>query len=169
MDNLLSEITDEGNLANVRKLYNTFTDSEKESIENNIILHLDIYKKVLIEVVDDFPNELYRRLDAKRIAVMELDKKLKIEKLLVVHLVNSKEEPNELISEANISVFTSGHQHVSLMAGRVNQIAKETTDKWDIFFVGKEKQEELNRPTKTFKVYQKDRDKGKGKLVEYQT
>lgn len=45
------------------------------------------------------------------------------------------------------------------MAGRVNEIAEETTDKWDIFFVEKEKQEELNIPKKMFKVYQKDRDK----------
>lgn len=160
----MSEITDDGNLANVRKLYNTFTNAEKESIKNNIILHLDIYKKVLIEVVDDFPSELYRRLDSKRIAVMELDKKLKIEKLLVVHSVNSVEESDELISEANRIVFASGHRHVSLMVGRVNEIVEETTDKWDIFFVEKEKQEELRRPKKTFKVYQKDRDKEKGKV-----
>lgn len=135
----MSEITNEGNLANVSKLYNTFIDAEKESIENNTILHLDIYKKVLIEVVDDFPNELYIRLDAKRITVMELARKLRIEKLLAVHLVNSVEEIDELISEANISVFASDHRHVSLMAGRVNEIVEETTNKWDIFFVEKEK------------------------------
>lgn len=40
---------------------------------------------------------------------MELDKKLKVEKLLVVHLVNSKEEIDDLICEANRSVFASGH------------------------------------------------------------
>ncbi|XP_059070615.1 uncharacterized protein LOC131860249 [Cryptomeria japonica] len=37
------------------------------------------------------------------------------------------------------------------MTGRVNKIAEETIDKWDIFFVEKEKQEELNSPKKTFK------------------
>lgn len=50
------------------------------------------------------------------------------------------------------------------MAGRVNEITEERTNKWDIFFVEKEKQEELNRSKKTFKVYQKDKDKGKGKV-----
>lgn len=107
---------------------------------------------------------MYRRLDAKKIAVMELDKKLKIEKLLAVHPINSVEEIAELISEANWSIFASGHRHVSLMAGWVNEIVEETTNKWDVFFVEKEKHEELNRPKKTFKVYQKDRDKGKGKV-----
>lgn len=164
LDNLLNEITDDGNLANVRKLYNTFIDTKKESIENNIILHLDIYKKVLIEAMDNLPNDLYRRLDAKRIAVIELDKKLKVEKLLVVHRVNSKEEIDDLICEANRLVFASSHPQVSLMVGRVNEIVEEMTDKQDIFFVEKEKQEELNRPKETFKVYQKDKDKGKGKV-----
>lgn len=48
------------------------------------------------------------------------------------------------------------------MADRVNEMTEETTDKWDIFFVEKEKQEELKQP-KTFKVYQKEKGKGKGK------
>lgn len=68
-----------------------------------------------------------------------------------------------MISEANRIVFSTGHRHVALMAGRVNEITKETTDKWDIFFVEKEKKEELKTP-KTFRVYQKDKDKGKGKI-----
>lgn len=95
---------------------------------------------------------------------MEFDKKLKVEKLPVVHLVNSKEEIDDLICEANRCIFANGYRQVSLMVGRVNEIAEETIDKWDIFFVKKEKQEELNRPKKTFKVYQKDKDKGKGKI-----
>lgn len=45
----------------------------------------------------------------------------------------------------------------------MNEITKETSDKWDIFFVEKEKKEELKRP-KAFRVYQKDKDKGKGKV-----
>lgn len=76
--------------------------------------------------------------------MMELDKKLKVEKLLAIHLVNSKEEIDELICEANRSIFASGHQQVRFMVGRVNEIAEEIADKWDIFFVEKEKQEELN-------------------------
>lgn len=78
---------------------------------------------------------------------------------MAVHQVNSKEDIDELISEANRLVFVSGHRQVSLMAGRV----KETVDKWDIFFVEKKKQEERSRPKtkKTFKVYQKDKGKGK--------
>lgn len=165
LDNPLNEITDDGNLSNVSKPYDTFKNEEKESIENSIILDLDIYKKFLIEVVDGQPSDLYRRLDANRLAIMELDKKINVEKILVVHLVKSVEEIDELISEGNRIVFSSGHRYVSLMAGRVNEITKETTYKWDIFFVEKEKQEELNR-TKTFKVYQKNKDKGKGKVGE---
>lgn len=109
LDNLLNEIIDDGNLSNVSKLYDTFTNEEKESIEYSIILHLDIYKKVFIEVVDDLPSDLYRRLDAKSLAIMELDKKIKIEKLLVVHPMKSVEEIDELISEANKTIFSSGH------------------------------------------------------------
>lgn len=49
------------------------------------------------------------------------------------------------------------------MVGRVKEIVDETADKWDIFFVEKEKQEERRIPNvkKTFKVYQKDKGKGK--------
>lgn len=83
---------------------------------------------------------------------------------MVVHPVNSKKEIDELISEANRSVFASGHRQVRLMVGRVKEIADEIADKSDIFFVEKEKREEMNRPKKTFKVYQKDKDKGKGKI-----
>lgn len=49
------------------------------------------------------------------------------------------------------------------MANRVNELSEETIDEWVIFFVEKEKQEKLKRP-KDFKVYQKDKDKGKGKV-----
>lgn len=70
-------------------------------------------------------------------SVMELDKKLKVEALLVVHPVNSKQEIDDLISEANRTVFVSGHRQVSLMAGKVKEIADETADKWDIFFCRK--------------------------------
>lgn len=96
---------------------------------------------------------------------MELDKKLKVEALLVVHPINSKEEIYGLIFEVNQSLFISGHQQVSLIAGRVKEIANEIADKWDIFFAEKEKQEERSRPKidKTFKVYQ--RDKGKRKVA----
>lgn len=95
--------------------------------------------------------------------MMELDKKLKVEALLVVHPVNSREEKDELIFEVNHSVFVSEHRQVSLMAGRVKEIVDETIDKWDIFFVEKEKKEERNRlkVEKTFKVYQKDKGIGK--------
>lgn len=52
------------------------------------------------------------------------------------------------------------------MAGKVKEIGDEMTDKWDIFFVEKEKKEEKNRQKidKYFtKVYQKS-DKGKNKV-----
>lgn len=50
------------------------------------------------------------------------------------------------------------------MVGRVKEIADETTDKWDIFFVEREKKEEKDRQKvdKYFtKVYQKEKGKGK--------
>lgn len=153
LNDLLNEVTHEGNLSNVNKLYHSFNNTDMETIEESIVLHLDIYKKFLIEVIDELPNDLYMRLEAKRLPVMELDKKLKVEALLVVHTVKSKEEINELISEAHQSVFASGHRQVSLMARRVKEIVEETMDNWDIFFVEKEKQEEKSRTKKTFKVY----------------
>lgn len=116
-----------------------------------------------MEIVDEIQNDLYRRLEARRVAIVELDKKIKIEKLLAVQPVNSTEEIDQLISEANQIVFSTGHRHVPLMAGRVNEISEEFADQWDIFFSKKEKQEELKRP-KTIRVYQKDKDKGKGKV-----
>lgn len=97
---------------------------------------------------------------------MELDKKLKVEALLVVHPAKSRQEIDELIVEANRTVFVSGHRQVSLMAGRKKEIVDETTEKWDIFFVEKEKREEKGRQKedKPFtKVYQKG-DKGKNKV-----
>lgn len=119
MDDLLNEITQEGNLANLSKWFNSSKDPDKNTIEESIILHLDIYKKVLIEVIDELPSDLYMRLEDKRVSMMELDKKLKVEALLAVYPVNSREEIDELIYEANQSVFVSGHRQVSLMAGRV--------------------------------------------------
>lgn len=163
LDKLLNEITKDGKLKNISKLYDTLFADDKERIENNVILHLDIYKKFLIEIVDEIPTNLYRRLEARRVAIVELDKKIKIKKLLAVHLVNSPHEIDQLIIEANRIVFSTTHRHVALMAGRVNEVSKETIDAWDVFFVEKEKQEELLR-RKTIRVYQKDRDKGKGKV-----
>lgn len=49
------------------------------------------------------------------------------------------------------------------MVGRVNEVAEETANTWDIFLVEKEKQEEY-RNSKPIKVYQKDKDKGKRKF-----
>lgn len=97
---------------------------------------------------------------------MELDKKLKVKALLAVHLVNSKQEIDDLISKANRTVFASGHQQVSLMADRLKEIADETMDKWDIFFVEKEKREEKDRQKvdKSFTKLHEKVDKGKGKV-----
>lgn len=89
---MVNEITQDGNLGIVNKFYHSFKDSNKDTIEERIILYLDIYKKVLIEVIDVLPNDLYLRLEATRMYIMELDKKLKIEELLVVHPINSKKE-----------------------------------------------------------------------------
>lgn len=99
-------------------------------------------------------------------SIMELDKKLKVAALLVVHPVNSKHEIDNLIFEANRIVFLSGHRQVRLMADKVKEIADETMDKWDIFFVEREKKEEKDKRKvdKSFaNVYQKV-DKGKGKI-----
>lgn len=163
-EELINEITQDGNLSNVNKLYHSFKDSDKDTIEESIILYLHIYKKVLIKVVDDLPNDLYLRLEAKRMSFMELDMKLKVEALLSVHLVNSKQEIDDLISEANRIIFVSGHRQVSLLAGRVKEITYETTNKWDMFFVEREKKEEKDREKmdKSFtKLYQKDEGEGK--------
>lgn len=62
-----------------------------------------------MEIVDEIPTDLYRRLEARRVAIVDLDKKIKIEKLLAAHLVNSPEEIDQLISEANRIVFSTGH------------------------------------------------------------
>lgn len=43
------------------------------------------------------------------LAIVELDKKIKVEKLLAVHPVKSAEEIDELISEANRTIFSTGH------------------------------------------------------------
>lgn len=45
LDKLLSEITEDSKLKNISKLFNTLSADDKESIENSVILHLDIYKK----------------------------------------------------------------------------------------------------------------------------
>lgn len=74
LEELINEITQDGNLSNINKYYHTFKDSDKGTIEESIIRHLDIYKKVLIEVIDDLPDDLYLRLEAKRMFIMELDK-----------------------------------------------------------------------------------------------
>lgn len=97
---------------------------------------------------------MYRRLEARRLSIVELDKKIKIEKLLAVHPVNSPDEIDKLISEANRIVFSTAHQHVALMVGKVTKVFEETTNGWDIFFVEKEKEEELLRP-QTIKVYKR--------------
>lgn len=120
LDKLLREIIEDGKLKNINKVYNTLSTDDKESIENSVILHLDIYKKFLMEVVDEIPNDLYRRLEARRLAIVELDKKIKIKKLPVVHPVNSPDEIDKLISEANQTIFSTTHRHVALMDGRVN-------------------------------------------------
>ncbi|XP_059064685.1 uncharacterized protein LOC131856779 [Cryptomeria japonica] len=65
-EELINEITQDGNLSNISKCYHTFKDSNKGTIEESIILHLDIYKKFLTEVVDDLPNDLYLRLEEKK-------------------------------------------------------------------------------------------------------
>lgn len=163
IDRLLDEIIEEGKLKNINQLYDSLSVDGKEKVENSVILHLDIYKKFLMQIVDEVPVELFKRLEARRQAVIELDKKIKIEKLLVVYLVNSPKEIDDMISEANCTIFSTAHRHVALMVGRVNEVAEETANAWDIFLVEKEKKEEYINP-KPIKVYQKDEDKGKGKV-----
>lgn len=116
-----------------------------------------------MEVANEIPDDLFKRLEARRQVVIELDKKIKIEKLLAVYPVTSPKEIDDLIAQANQSVFSTAHRHISLMAGRVTEVTEEIEDGWDIFLVDKEKQEEYRNP-KPIKVYQKDSDKGKGKV-----
>lgn len=116
-----------------------------------------------MEVINEISDDLYKRLEARRQGVIELDKKIKVEKLLSVYLVNSPKEIEDLIAQANRTVFSTTHWHISLMASRVIEVSEETEDGWDIFLVEKEKQEEYRNP-KPIKVYQKDKDKGKGKV-----
>lgn len=109
LDILLNEIIEEGKLKNIGKVYDTLTIDEKEQVENSVILHMDMYKKFLMEVIDEVPNEVFKRLEARRQVVIELDKKIKIENLLVVYPVNSPKEIDDLIVEANQSVFSTAH------------------------------------------------------------
>lgn len=48
IEKLLREIIGDGKLKNINKMYNTLSDDDKESIENSVIVHLDIYKKFLM-------------------------------------------------------------------------------------------------------------------------
>ncbi|XP_059064268.1 uncharacterized protein LOC131856491 [Cryptomeria japonica] len=86
--------------------------TQENTIEESIILYLDIFKKVLIEVIDVLPNDLYLRHEAKRMSIIELDKKLKVKALLVVHLAKSRQEIDELIAKTNKTIFVSGHWQV---------------------------------------------------------
>lgn len=138
LDILLNEITKEGKLKNIQKLYDTLTVDEKEQVESSVILHMDMYKKFLMEVVNELLDELFKRLEARRQAVVELDKKIKIEKLLVVYPMNSPKEIDDLIAEANQSVFSTAHRHIALMVGRVNEVTVEIENAWDIFLSEKE-------------------------------
>lgn len=132
IDNLIDEITEDGKLKNISKMYNTLSDDDKDKVENSVILHLDIFKKFLMQVVDEILTNLYNRLESRRVGIIELDKKIKIEKLLVVHPISSPDEIDKLISEANRSIFSTAHRHIALMAGRVNEVTEETTNAWDI-------------------------------------
>lgn len=76
-----------------------------------------------MQVVDELPDELFKRLEARRQAVVELDKKIKVEKLLAIYPVNSPKEIDDMISEANRSVFSTAHRHIALMVGRVKVVA----------------------------------------------
>lgn len=75
-----------------------------------------------MQVVD----ELFKRWKARRQSIVELDKKIKIEKLLDVYPVNSPKEVDDLIAKANRSVFSTTHRHIALMAGRVKEVTEET-------------------------------------------
>lgn len=89
IDKLLDEIIEEGQLKNINKLYDSLSVDDKEKVENSVILHLDIYKNFLMQIGDELPDELFKRLEVRRQSVIEFDKKIKIEKLLAVYPVNS--------------------------------------------------------------------------------
>lgn len=79
LDILLNEITKEGKLKNTGKIYDTLSADEKGKVEESVILHMDMFKKFLMEVINEIPDDLYKRLEARRQGVIELDKKIKIE------------------------------------------------------------------------------------------
>lgn len=70
LDILLNEITEEGKLKNIEKIYDTLSANEKEQVEEGVILHMDMYKKFLMEVANEIPDDLYKRLEARRQAVI---------------------------------------------------------------------------------------------------
>lgn len=99
------------------------------------MLHLDIFKKALLEIEKKIPTQLYNNLDARRSSVIDEDQHIKIQELLTTCGSITPNELDMILELANRTIFHSKHKIINLMAGRVNEIINETHKAWVQFFL----------------------------------
>lgn len=131
---LIDEVTKDGILKNVSNFSEDLDDNEKNEIEEAILLHLDIYKKTLVEILKEIPLSLYNKLDARTLDAIRRDIEIKEVELLSMCGSINNEEMKRCIEVSNKTIFSCKSWQISLMMGRVNEIVNETRDGWDKFF-----------------------------------
>lgn len=81
---LIDQITKDGILSNIQHYYVHMDDKEQMEIEEAVFLYLHIYKKALLEIEKQILGDLYNNLDPKRLSVVEEDKYIRMQELLIV-------------------------------------------------------------------------------------
>lgn len=114
--------------------YESLEENEENEIEEVIFLHIDIYKKALVENLKEIPLSLYNKLHARRLDTVKRDREIKEVEILTLCGAISNDEMKRCIIVSNRIVFSSKPQHISLMMGKVNEMINEISEGWTKFF-----------------------------------
>lgn len=129
-DQLIDEITVDGNLKHIGVYYENLVEVDQRKVEEAVVLHLHNFSKSLIELERSIPKDLYNIIDARRLTVSKIDEKMKERELINVCTYVSQDEAKRLIEEANKKEFRRRNRVNRLMIGRVEEVRKETEDIW---------------------------------------
>lgn len=68
VDEVVNAIVKDGNLKPLYELYETFDESGQRILEEATIKHMNIFNKVLVEIMFGLPKNLYDILELRRLS-----------------------------------------------------------------------------------------------------
>lgn len=127
VDEVERSVVKDGNLNPIFDWYDTFDESGKKILEEATIKHMNVFNKVLVEIMFGFPPSLYNSLESRRLSALSEEKNLRKRFLTNLYLEMSIEEM-DLFLEKDKKEFRRKTRVNKLMIGETDAVFNETKE-----------------------------------------